>query len=403
MYELWKGRKARAACTAYRGILLSDDSSKAYHSDLRRGGDQYLAKYAFEEQFGGIPGRGCDLAVMYMRMMAEYTRQQSLCHSDILVDAVAAFYSVMRALAIPGVRSDESVAFLAKHVALGAEVMEELYAAIAETAFDDAAVPDELSLLISESHSCTWFGIDGSSSYVMTTRGTMPGYPFGDFVFNFLMRKILARCRAQLLAQELTHAVPWNGIRSIVITGTRSSSGGSSAVVGSGLSSGSGSCMVDLNPCTFVDDSALPVVSETASQHEARTLAAIVIIDVTFRAHCLRLDWGSGKWEVIVRFRGRGSVQVARLFAAGGSAGFDVIMKGDSQTTRVHAVRQYRHLGAVHTDDGSFGPEVMARLASTRQAHRPLRSRVFTSRRYEASTRVSLVASLLWSLLYLSV
>ena len=102
MYELWKGRKARASCAAYRGILLSDDSSKAYHSDLRRGGDQYLAKYAFEEQFGGIPGRGCDLAVMYMRMMAAYTRQQSLCHSDIIVDAVAAFYSVMRALAIPG-------------------------------------------------------------------------------------------------------------------------------------------------------------------------------------------------------------------------------------------------------------------------------------------------------------
>ena len=34
MYELWKGRKARASCPSYRGILLADDGAEQFRETV---------------------------------------------------------------------------------------------------------------------------------------------------------------------------------------------------------------------------------------------------------------------------------------------------------------------------------------------------------------------------------
>ena len=92
----------------------------------------------------------------------------NMLHSHIFVDAVSAFYSVLRSLALPGPNSDFEIAAVAAAMGLEEGALHELYDFIGECAFNEADARKALTALITEPHGDTWFGVEGRRECVRT-------------------------------------------------------------------------------------------------------------------------------------------------------------------------------------------------------------------------------------------
>ena len=136
-----------------------------------------MLQAAFDTQFGGLPTRGADIAVMYMRLIALWTLQQGLSLSEIFIDAVSAFQSVVRALAIGDFNRDEAVAKIFEALNMSPDDFRAFAAELQSCALEDALVPEEMRVLVSESHHQTWFSLEGLEEITETKAGTMAGDP----------------------------------------------------------------------------------------------------------------------------------------------------------------------------------------------------------------------------------
>ena len=69
---------------------------------------------------------GTDLAVMFMRALRRWAHQRKLPQAEVFVDATNAFYSVVRALVLPELRTDLQLARILRDLNLEPEALGEL-------------------------------------------------------------------------------------------------------------------------------------------------------------------------------------------------------------------------------------------------------------------------------------
>ncbi len=72
------------------------------------------------------------------------------------------------------------------------------------------SVPRELKGWIPESHTHTWFSVDGLGLVVETHRGPRRGDPLADMFFNFLYSKIMCRVVERLRFMEMLCEIPFD-------------------------------------------------------------------------------------------------------------------------------------------------------------------------------------------------
>ena len=99
--------------------------------------------------------------------------------------------------------TDLAIARILKRLGLGPECLHELAAVLGFGALDDARADPHLAALVTEAHSGSWFGIEGLPDPVAITKGTLPGDPLGDGIYNFLMTKILTAAHGAMRTDGL--------------------------------------------------------------------------------------------------------------------------------------------------------------------------------------------------------
>ena len=100
------------------------------------------------------------------------------------------------------------------------------------------------------------------------------------------------------------------------------------------------------------------------------------VVAASFVRRGLRLNFTSGKTEVLFQLRGRGAKAAKRdLWQT--RAGQFTIQSELLGTFTLHAVRTYPHLGTLLDEIGSIGPELAHREASIHSSGQQLRRRIF--------------------------
>ncbi len=374
LFQLYKGSGAHSLATSFRGILLVDCLGKNIRKIIRgklltQGQDYFL-----DSQRGSLPRRGTDQASHAVRLFLEWCTLKLHTGAVLFVDAVSAFYSVVRGLVMDLDVSDGAIAYLFSSLSMPPAAIHELAAKLQEQPIlAGLDVHPHLHRQVAEMHQNTWFSVQGIQPIAQTERGSKPGDPFGDVVFNFLMARIVRGISADL------------------------------EQAGIGFKFDVPVDVLGIPPCTesapdvsYVDDLALKILPPSPQAALPQLAVAIGIVVDGFGSHGIRVNLKPNKTEAIVSYNGKGSKAVSKAF-------FRRLEDPLPFSSRIFGplllrfVQVHPHLGGRIHHRNCMVPEVMFRAASSVSKDLPVRKTIFRNRALHHRTRVMLASSLLLS------
>ena len=150
---------------------------------------------------GRIPRRSTETGSHVARLFAESQRERKASYALVFVDAVAAFYSVVRDAWWGPSRTLRCTRELFEEFgldpALGGEHQLQTEPAAAEV----IGTPERERQIMADWYACTWGDVRGCELEAETRRGVVPGNPMADLLFNAVMVRVLEelhRCSEEM-------------------------------------------------------------------------------------------------------------------------------------------------------------------------------------------------------------
>eukprot|EP00435_Cladocopium_sp_Y103_P025543 s4003_g6.t1 len=358
LIPLSKGKADASDPLGYRSIFISNFTAKLYHATLR----EYLV-HVWEEgitslQLGGRRRMGVDLAHHLIQAHGHWAAFRKLPSAHLFFDIKSAFYSVLRQALYPD--DDVPVGLVAALHRFKVNVTDIEY--MLQAVQDDdatAGVSDHFRLLLKDAMVNTHFFIRGLDAPCRTHRGTRPGDPLGDLLYNMVMALIMRDSR-QTIQQQSEAA--WIGQPDVCPDFLEPEAPPACA-------------FLDL---AFVDDCAVAIHCPSIDQVLHVVKVATHSMDVAARGRGLLLNYAPGKTEVLLNLIGRGSTHhKAQLNDAANLIQWHV---GDSSYV-LRVTHCYKHLGTWVQKGAKSMKEVSHRGTVARQSWGPLH-RPFYSKRY---------------------
>ena len=123
----------------------------------------------------------------------------AICMARRLVricDISGAFESMVRMVVMRGSNSLEEVAHMFSKAELPTSTLEKFVRFLNKgTTLAKANISPHLVRLVSQAHLFSWFTIQGTQDYTFSLKGSIPGDPLGDILFNFLKPSWFMLCR----------------------------------------------------------------------------------------------------------------------------------------------------------------------------------------------------------------
>ena len=135
-------------------------------------------------------------------------------------------------------------------------------------------------------------------------------------------------------------------------------------------------------PIAWVDDVAVPLTAVKPARLAPLTQLTIGQIHQAFRKRGLTMNLEPGKTELVVNFRGPGSVPCRKdLFLKDTQPRISVAT--DSHILMVRAVSAYKHLGVKLVMNLDIDKEIQARIGAARQAFMHMKRPIFRTDPYQ--------------------
>ena len=374
LIPLWKGKASPSLPEAYRSIFISNYSAKLFHQCVR----QHLVT-AWEPaiqamQYGGRAGLGVDMAHHVVQSHQAWATQAGVPTAVLFVDIRSAFYTVIRQsfTALP----NDNSAFLKAMTVLGM-MPDDVQRLLQATSQDAVACKLSVHLqhLLRDLMSQTFFTLPGLELPCQTTRGTRPGDPIADILFNMCMTAILADVHATV---QLADPVCWLGEATPVAD----------------LSHPGPMPPEAYADVTFVDDVAVLMHARTNERLIAMTQHIVEALVQATERRGLSINFDRGKTELLWTLTGKGTKGVKTAVHLAGDA-----LRWQSQAPRslvLHTCHAYKHLGTWLQSKHRHAREVSKRAASAKQQFGQL-SRPFFTRRLSLAVRAKVFQSLVVS------
>ena len=342
---LFKGRGSPADPAAYRAIYISDYTSKVYHKMLRQQLEISWTRRMDLLQLGGRKSMGTDLAHHLLETHQFWCRSKKIPSAIVFFDLRAAFYSVLRQALIATEMDPTALIAALTRMGLPSDVISEwLQQASADHAVLDAS--PHLEKLIQDCMTNTFFSIDGVPGVCKTTRGTRPGDPLGDLLFNLIMRLVLHDTHAYVQAHS---DASWIGQAEHC-----SSFAASEDIPGRAY------CDV-----SFVDDAAVAIHSTTLADLEALICVVVEGFHHAAASRGLHINFEKGKTEVMWDILGKGSRSLKeRLHDAGNR----LCWQHHESCFCLRVSHSYKHLGSWMQVAGSHQRELAHRAGQALQS-----------------------------------
>ena len=142
---------------------------------------------------GGISRRSAEAGSHVVRLFAERQRERKASYALVFVDAVAAFYSVVRDALWGPFRTLRCTRELFEEFGLDPVLGEEQWhqLQVEPAAAEVIGVPERERQIMADWYACTWVDVRGCELKAETTRGVVPGNPMTDLLFNAVMVRVL--------------------------------------------------------------------------------------------------------------------------------------------------------------------------------------------------------------------
>eukprot|EP00435_Cladocopium_sp_Y103_P015128 s3107_g3.t1 len=374
LIPLWKGKDSPSQPEAYRSIFVSSYTAKLYHQAVRSHLVQVWEQSIRALQFGGRKGCGTDVSHHLIQAHQSWTASRTFSSAIVFFDLRAAFYMVLRQCLTSLPDDDNALAHALTRWGLAeSDVIHMLNAASPDCATD--GLSGHMERIVHDLLSNTFFLMDGISFPCRTARGTRPGDPIGDILFNMVMSLVLNDFHERM-AQ--TTEVPWMGADCFCNDLTADSHVPDSAF-----------CDV-----TFVDDCAIMIHAPTNTVVQTVIQQVLTTMFDVAKSRGLEVNFSPGKTEVIWNVRGPGSRALkAHLHSQGSQVAWSV----DGLEFAVRLVPQYRHLGTWLQAGHKHMREILARGASAKQQWGQLARSFFSKKLVSLPTKAKVFQALVLS------
>ena len=218
--HIYKHKGDIADCHNHRGILISNNIGKGFHSAFRRKCGSWYDAAATPLQTGGRRGFPVTLASQTVRSYQEGCLARGKSTAIIFLDLKEAFHKVARPLVHGGDMSDSHLIKVMQIFGLPAGHMDLLRSYVQqESLLVGAGASSWAALMIKEFQEDSWLTVSDGLAVVET--GTRPGDSLADIVFSFLFAAVLKQVRAALIAAGFDVMLPWSEawFRSLCPTG----------------------------------------------------------------------------------------------------------------------------------------------------------------------------------------
>ena len=365
---------AREACENHRGITIGDVMGKQFHTWLRRPLMPRLEEIASPGQCGGISSRGTDVCSHTVRAFFEWGKASRRSVGAMFADVVGAFDSVILQLLMQG-NNEVPIFEVLRRCGMEPDQWQELLIQLEEASIlAEAGLSHHHEALLEEAHAGAWASIEFCDQILRTSRGTKPGDPLGDVLFNFVAAAVMKYASAELADRGLSILLPETAI----------------AAFGP-----SGPCV--MADATYADDTVFFATDKAAGKCAQKLSAVAEVIYSAFRRFGLELNPKPGKTELLVALRGKGSKAAKEAWFGNGAPG------QDAGAVRLRVVTRYRHMGGWTEASCGVGHEVRARAAIANATTKSLRPRVFRPPEISLATKTSLAGTLVHSRLLFNV
>ncbi|CAE7843419.1 unnamed protein product, partial [Symbiodinium necroappetens] len=360
-------------CESYRSILISSVPAKVYHRCLREQLQPAFADHRTTFQGGVLPGQGIEFVALTAKTFFRLCNTANRRAAIIFFDLRAAFYQVLRQLLTQNQESDQALLQLFSQLRLPNEAVQELRHHLSKAAeLERAGASEHTRALIADMFRGSWFRLSGHSMLTITKRGTRPGDPTADILFAFTLTAFVRHVTTVLAEAHLQADIPQSSARhhSIPYEGT-----------------------VDLGCPSWADDFFFPQTAGTDEELIQRVRRSATLLASHATSLGMTVKYGTDKTSVLLP----ATVPVTSPLLDVNSKGQSGLAFEDSVSREVvflPVVAAYRHLGGIVTANGDPLPDLHLRFSNAMGVIRPLRKKLFGTRRFDVNVRKTLLQSL---------
>ena len=201
LIPLFKGKGSPQNAASYRSIFLSDVCAKVHHSHVRKSLAEAWSVTDDVIQQGGKKGCSTDIAHHLLHSYFAWARDHSVSCALLFVDLHAAFYTVIRSMFMQQPLHDDLLCAAMSQIGISAD---DWHAILALLANENATehLDEHTQGLVSDMFMGTHFRMRHVDAPTATFRGTRPGDPIADILFNMAFRLIVLDARRKFQASS---------------------------------------------------------------------------------------------------------------------------------------------------------------------------------------------------------
>ena len=334
--------------TGYRSVALVEPAAKGVLKATRPALSQGFEAIALPTVGGARRKYPTELAALSTQSHLARLRRLGQSGSVLYLDGTSAFYAVDRSHLFSG-----DLGKLREHLQqlpLEGAVRDRLLAAVSDKgALGRAGVPQGIQDLLQAAFQATWFVVDAQQPEVQaTTRGTTPGSPLADLLYQFVSEAAM-RCLADHLRSEgIDAAIPESREHPHSL------------------------------PQSWLDDVALLLGARSAGEVGANTARAAALAHQYLAATGVEVNYAPGKTEALMYHGGKGADQARRAVFVDGAATVNVALPAGRQVL-LRCVSEYVHLGTTRRYNANCEAAIVRRDGLAREKFQAFKRHVLAN------------------------
>ena len=375
LVPLFKGKGSPSDPSAYRSIFLQDASAKVHHANMRQG----LADVWCQEddliQFGGKKGCSTDVAHHLLHAHLSWARSTNTSCAILFVDLQSAFYSVLRSSLFAGEFHDDTICYAMRHLGITPDDWHQVRTSVTEDNAT-AGIDSHQEGILRDMFSGTHFSMQGVAEDTATMRGTRPGDPVADILFNMAFKLVVLDARQRILESA---NIPCFG----------------SARPSTDVSCAACIPRKGFAEISFVDDIAYAMHSDDANEVVLHLQVISSSLHDAAAARGLKINYQAGKTEAVLKLAGTGSRAVKHRVWHECGGRLPVVTEHGTQMLQI--VHSYKHLGSFMQDHAVVQKDMRHRISQARKAFGQLGRQFHGKKSVNDHTKASVFAALVMS------
>ena len=365
---LQKPNKPPHLLTSWRNIALHDACAKGIGKAVRAMLCGPLQSVSTKGQHGALRRQDIGVPSQYVQTYVRLARSKHQSGAVVFLDGQAAYYSILREMLFPRDPGDDDTVLrkLLETLHHSPDQQDAILASLIGPGLLAAGgAPPGLVDFLRHSLQCSWFALSPDAGWVQhTATGSVPGTPTADILFQFIQSVFLKGVTDRLREAGLLVAMPDGGD--------------------------------DSPQPSWADDVAILAPLGRASAVMPAVVSIVQIAEAECRAGGIHLNFGEGKTEALVIFRGPGSKGARQLHLAAERPTATVALSSGRQA-EVRLVDSYIHLGHLVNFGGGCLEDIQRRANASNAVFRRLKATLLRNPSLTVRERTGLVRSLVHS------